>query len=82
MAQRQISSLREVKTVAGNVVTIGGEKYTDPDIYYVPQDDGTYEAVRLTVAPITSPLSLTVPYLNMNIEERRCSRGEIRYFAR
>lgn len=72
MAQRQISSLREVKTVAGNVVTIGGEKYTDPDIYYVPQDDGTYEAVRLTVAPITSPLSLTVPYLNMNTPESIC----------
>ncbi len=71
-AQRQISSFKEIRIVSGNTSTIGGEKRTEPDIYYIPQEDGTYQAARLTVAPKDAPAEVTVPYLNMNTPESIC----------
>ena len=65
-AQRVISSFREVNITNGQTATIGGEQRSEPDIYYVPQSDGTYEAVRLTVAPgPETPAAVTRPYLYM-----------------
>lgn len=66
-AQRVISSFREVNITNGQTATIGGEQRSEPDIYYVPQSDGTYEAVRLTVAPgPETPAAVTRPYLYMS----------------
>ena len=71
-AQKQISSFREIKMYEGRSVNIGGEKRSEPDIYYVDNGDGTYEAVRLTVAPKDAPAEVTVPYLNLNTPESIC----------
>ena len=71
-AQKQISSFREIKMYEGRSVNIGGEKRSEPDIYYVDKGDGTYEAVRLTVAPKDAPAEVTVPYLNLNTPESIC----------
>ncbi len=71
-AQRPISSFKEIRIISGNTSTIGGEKRTEPDIYYIPQEDGTYQAARLTVAPQEAPAEITVPYLNMNTPESIC----------
>lgn len=71
-AQRPISSFKEIRIISGNTSTIGGEKRTEPDIYYIPQEDGTYQAARLTVAPQEAPAEITVPYLNMNTPEFIC----------
>jgi len=66
-AQRAISGFREVKTTQGKPVVIDGIERSEPDIYYVPAGDGTYTAVRLTVAPASgSSAAVTVPYLYMN----------------
>ncbi len=70
-AQRQISSFREV-TTTGNYATIAGERYSEPDIYYFPQEDGTYEAVRLTMQPKEATADITVPYLNMSAPTSIC----------
>ena len=71
-AQRQISSFKEIRIISGNTSTIGGEKRTEPGIYYIPQEDGTYQAARLTVAPKDEPEEVTVPYLNLNTPHSIC----------
>ncbi len=71
-AQRPISSFKEIRIVSGNTSTIGGEKRTEPGIYYIPQEDGTFQAARLTVAPKDAPAEVTVPYLNMNTPTSIC----------
>ena len=71
-AQRQISSFREVTITSGHEATIGGEKYSDPDIYYLQKEDGTYEAVRLTISPKETAADITVPYLNISAPTSIC----------
>lgn len=71
-AQRQISSFKELKTTYGSEVAIGDEKYSEPDIYYLPQADGTYQAVRLTVSPQSKAADITVPYLNLATHNSIC----------
>lgn len=65
-AQRHIASFRESKITYGSSYTIDGVKQTEPDIYYVDKGDGTYEAVRLTVAPKDEKAAVTLPYLNLD----------------
>lgn len=62
---RKISSFREVTVTDGESAEIGGELRTKADIFYLPQADGTYEAVRFTVAPGTTRADQTQPYLNL-----------------
>lgn len=62
---RKISSFREVKVTEGESAQIGGETRTAADIFYIPQADGTYEAVRFTVAPGSKHADQTLPYLNL-----------------
>ena len=50
-AGKQISSFKEIAIASGESTEIGGQMQSEPDIYYVSQPDGTYEAVRLTVTP-------------------------------
>lgn len=69
LAQRQISSFEEYKKVSGDTLTIDGQKYYKPDIYYLPQSDGTYKALRFTVSPTRNGADITVPYLNMATSE-------------
>lgn len=65
-AQSQISSFREVFITEGETAVIDGKDYTQPGIYNVVKSDGTYEAVRLTVAPQAAVADMTQPYLNLN----------------
>ena len=50
-AQRTISSFKEIKITDGGSTVIDGVRQSEPDIYYISQPDGSYQAVRLTVAP-------------------------------
>lgn len=71
-AQRPISSFKEITIQSGGSTEIGGIERTEPDIYYLPQNDGTFEAVRLTVTPPSTMSAMTVPYLNMNTSTSIC----------
>ncbi|UKK51672.1 glycosyl hydrolase 115 family protein [Prevotella sp. E13-17] len=61
---RTIKTFREYKTKNGTSLTINNKAYSEPDIYYTENGDGTYDAIRLTVTPIEVPAEMTAPYLN------------------
>ena len=61
---RTIKTFREYKTKNGTSLTIDNKAYSEPDIYYTENGDGTYDAIRLTVTPIEVPAEMTAPYLN------------------
>lgn len=72
-AQRQISDFREIHIVEGESVKIGDKECSEPDIYYIDNEDGTSSAVRLTVRPQKGKLSdFSLPYLNMATENSIC----------
>ena len=61
---RTISSFREYRSKIGTNHTIGDLILSEPDIYYTDNNNGTYNAIRLTVQPIETPAEVTAPYLN------------------
>ena len=71
-AQRTISSFKEIKITDGGSTVIDGVRQSEPDIYYISQPDGSYQAVRLTVAPTGKPAAVTKPYLNLNTHNSIC----------
>lgn len=71
-AGKQISSFKEIAIASGESTEIGGQMQSEPDIYYVSQPDGTYEAVRLTVTPPPGAAEITQPYLNNNTPSSVC----------
>ncbi len=64
-AQDHFSSFREIFITEGETAEINGELYSEPDVYKVRKEDGTFEAVRLTVAPRPAVSEMTQPYLNL-----------------
>lgn len=77
-AQVAVSSFREVFITDGETAQIGGEVYSEPGIYKVVKPDGTYEAVRLTVAPQAAIAEMTQPYLNINTPHSICVNWKTR----
>lgn len=71
VAQKTVSGFSEVRITDGDSKLIDGQERTEPDIYYIPKDDGTYHAVRLTVAP-DGRSDMTVPYIYMNTSRSVC----------
>ena len=71
-AAREISGFREIKIAYGETAEINGVPQAEPDIYYVGQPDGTFEAIRLTVTPPVKRAEMTVPYLSNNTPESVC----------
>ena len=70
-AQRTVSGFSEVRITEGDSKLIDGQERTEPDIYYVDKGDGTYQAIRLTVAP-AGRSAMTVPYIYMNTSHSIC----------
>ena len=70
-AQRTVSGFSEVRITEGDSKLIDGQERTEPDIYYVDKGDGTYQAIRLTVAP-AGRAEMTVPYIYMNTSHSIC----------
>ena len=70
-AQRTVSGFSEVRITEGDSKLIDGQERTEPDIYYVDKGDGTYQAIRLTVAP-AGRAAMTVPYIYMNTSHSIC----------
>lgn len=68
-AQRTISSFEEVTIAKGESYEINGVEYTDADIYYVDQNDGTHKAIRLSVTPANTLEDVLAPYLMANTGE-------------
>ena len=61
---RTIKSFRDYRLTIGSSHTLDGVTYSEPDIYYTDNGDGTYKAIRLTVTPDETPAAMTAPYLN------------------
>lgn len=70
-AQRTVSGFSDVRITEGDSKLIDGQERTEPDIYYVDKGDGTYQAIRLTVAP-AGRSAMTVPYIYMNTSHSIC----------
>ena len=71
VAQKTVSGFSEVNITEGDSKLIDGVERTQPDIYYVPQSDGTYHAMRLTVKP-GDPARMTVPYIYLTTAHSVC----------
>lgn len=72
-AQREISSFKEVKISNGESYNVDGTDRFEPDVYFEKQADGTYKAIRLTVAPVSgTSAEITQPYLYMSTPTSIC----------
>lgn len=77
-AGNKVTSFREIFITDGDTAEINGRQYTSPGIYNVVRPDGSFEAVRLTVAPQTATAEITQPYLNMNMPNSICVNWKTR----
>ena len=61
---RTITSFRDYRLTIGSSHTLDGVTYSEPDIYYTDNGDGSYKAIRVSMVPDYVPAAMTAPYLN------------------
>ncbi|MCR5779459.1 MAG: glycosyl hydrolase 115 family protein [Bacteroidaceae bacterium] len=65
---KTITSFKDYSITEGESRNIDGLNFSEPDIYYIPNGDETYKAIRLSVQPVEPAAEVTAPYLNESTE--------------